>query len=742
MWRCLLVCAALLCFPVGSAVAQTDDAAVGPTVPEGAPVATLFEDFLHFARLGRFELADAYARQLLEHPDLDPVKLLEVSGRDPRSLETLMLIIDNSPIGQSAARVLEVVQQGEFQLRQDVARIKANIEKLGGSPQMEFHAIERLIESGEYAVPWMLQTLRDPDQARLHPRILAALPRLGRPAINPLVTALATEDQTLRGHVVRTLGGIGYPQAVPYLQRQLVDSSATPEIKSAASEAIGRIAERSGRPAAGSPGQGFFQLATQYYEERGSVAADPRLPSANVWYWDAENSFLKAVPVPQRIFGPVMAMRCCQEALRIDPGDDDAIALWLAADIRREARLGLDVESPQPGEPEEADDTRPEDFPPSLYFTRAAGARYAHLVLDRAVRDGDAQVALGAIAALRVIAGTASLIGTQDYKQPLVQALEFPDRVVRIRAALALGNALPRSPFAGAERVVPVLVGALSPTQTERLVVVDPDADNRNRLAAEFRQAGAQVVTEADFYKAIDRARSELDWVSAFVLAVDIDAPGIAVAVDSLRRESAFAGTAIIVLARPAGSPAADDLASRADNIEAIDATAERDEIADRLDAIRASTGQAVLDADAALELAFEAASTLQRIANAGATVLDCRVAEPALIAALSADDEELRLRCTSVLALLPTVTAQQAIADLALNVDQTESLRMAAFSSLADSAKTIGNRLDDARVQALLSAAREEPDLTMRTAASQALGALNLSDNQASEIIRSYSPG
>ena len=143
---------------------------------------------------------------------------------------------------------------------------------------------------------------------------------------------------------------------------------------------------------------------------------------------------------------------------------------------------------------------------------------------------------------------------------------------------------------------------------------------------------------------------------------------------------------------------------------------------------------------DAALDLALDAASTLRRVATDGATVLDCRVAESALIAALSADDEELRIRCLSVLALLPTATAQRAIGDVALNVDHTESLRMAAFGSLAESAKKGGNRLDAARIQGLLSAARDEPDLTMRTAAGQALGAVNLADNQASEIIRSYS--
>ena len=132
----------------------------------------------------------------------------------------------------------------------------------------------------------------------------------------------------------------------------------------------------------------------------------------------------------------------------------------------------------------------------------------------------------------------------------------------------------------------------------------------------------------------------------------------------------------------------------------------------------------------------------MRRIAIVRGSVHDCRVAESSLIAALSADDEDLRIRCAAVLALLPMATAQRALAEAALNVDHTESLRTAAFAALAESAKRNGNRLDATRVQSVLSAARDEPDPTMRTAASQALGALNLTDNQASQIIRSYSRG
>ena len=47
-----------------------------------------------------------------------------------------------------------------------------------------------------------------------------------------------------------------------------------------------------------------------------------------------------------------------------------------------------------------------------------------------------------------------------------------------------------------------------------------------------------------------------------------------------------------------------------------------------------------------------------------------------------------------------------------------------------------------EAQVAELVRIARDEPDLVLRTAASQALGAVNLASNQASDIIRRYYGG
>jgi HEAT repeat protein len=732
---------------VASASSQTNTTqpktvSTAPEVLADSTVEALFKDFLHYARLGQFGAADAHAKALLAHPDLDAVELMELANKDRASVDTLLIIIKHSSISESASRVLELIEKGEFLRRQDLERIQTNIEKLAGNPQQEANAIRHLVDGGEYSIPLLVKALLDPGQSALWPRIISALPKIGKPAVNPLVAALAVDNHDVRQNLIRALGEIGYPFAVPYLRKVIGDGAAFAETKTAAAAAIARIESLIGRDVPGSAEELFYQFAERFYQDDETVRADPRLDEANVWYWDSAGQTLKPVVVPRRIFGPVMAMRCCQEALQLRNDYQDAIALWLAANIRRESRLGFNVENGDPAEAGEVDRTRPAVFPRALYFTQAAGPRYAHLVLDRAVRERDTAVALGAIEALRITAGESSLIGSEDYKQPLAQCLRFPDQVVRIKAALALGAALPKSQFADSQFVVPVLASTLTQSGRQQLIVVDADQGNANRVMGALRGGDRDVIAETGFYRAMDRARTEFQMVSGVFLSTDLTEPGLAVALEKLRSEFTYTKTPVVVLTKPRQTVMAEDLARVDSLVEIVDAAAADTALEAALERARGRAGHAPLSGEMALSLALRAADTLRSIAVDGRSVYDASVATPSLISALSASDERLQITAASVLALTPLPAAQRAIAHVALDEKNSKSLRVAAFGSLAESAKNNGNLLEEAQVAALVTIAKEDADLTIRTAASQTLGAVNLSNNKASEIIRTYHGG
>ena len=724
-------------FTGATALGQTDDAQA-----ELKELGSIYSDFLHFARLGKFTEAESFAQQLLNHPDASPLNVLKVSDADANSVPTLIQLIKHTSLSDEAQSILDLIRAGEFERRKDPERIAENIDKLGGSPQMEFFAIQRLKEAGEYAVPQMIEALQNPERKAIWPRLIRALPQIGKPAVNPLVQALATDNNELRRQVIWALGEIGYPQAVPYLLRTLNEAELSQQTRADIEQALDSIRATTDRTGPESAVASFIELANRYYNEHDSVAADPRIPSANVWYW--QEGRLTAVEVPTEIFGPVMAMRTSEEALLLDAKQQNAIALWLAANFRREARLGMDVESTEPDAGADADATRPDDFPRSIYFARAAGPLYCHMVLGRAVNDQDKPVALGAIAALDVVAGSSTLVGAEDYKQPLVQALRFPDAEVRYKAAIAIARALPQRSFAGADLASTVLAQALQHGGQAQYVVVDADRDNLNRVAGALRSTGAMVVADTGFLAALDQARGQLQNVNAFFVGTNIETPNVLAAVEDLRKNYRYSRVPVIVLSYAQQEFRAEQTANSYAAIQVVDANASADEMLQAVDTAAQEVGVGPLSPELAVELAQRAAEALRLVAIDNDTVIDFAPAIPALIAVLrEGDDEPLRITAAHVLALATTGAAQQAIADTALDETESMELRIAGFDTLAESARRNGNMLTQQQVQEVVeAAAASDADLTLRTAASQALGALNLRMNEASAIIRAHHRG
>ncbi len=702
----------------------------------------VFEDFLHFSILGRFDVADSLAGELLGHEDLDAVALLQLSQENGQSVDTLVTLIHNSSISSRASEILDLILEGEHRLRQDEERIKSNIEKLGGDPQNEYYAIAALADSGEYAVPWMIETLKDESKMAVWPRVIRAFPKIGHPAVNPLVMALQSSDERIRRIVGDALGQLGYGQAIPYLLEIMHDSGVSPESKSTAVRAAAMIEHQRGRPYGSDPATEFVRLANQYYAEHGSVRADDRLQSANVWYWDDGTQFLSAIPVPTEIFGAVMSMRCCERALGSNSDRSDAVSLWLAGNIRREARLGLNTESGDASEANGDDKTRPAAFPRALYFTSAAGPRYAQQVLRRAIADGDSPVALGAIAALREVGGASSLIGNADDIAPLVAALEYPELLVRIRAALALGSALPREPFSGSELVTPLLGMAVAQTGKRNLLVVDPDEDNLNRVMSELRNSDTHVIGSAGVLAGMERARTELSSLGGIFVASNVTGPEADMGIERIREQYEIAASPIVLMIKPGQQAAAEVLVGRSFGVAGVDAGADERGLTEAWSAAAAQVGHQPIDSDLALTLALEATSVLKGIALDGRTVPGGVAAERPLISVLGSKHEPLRFSAIEVLSLLGSGSAQAAIAGVALDDGMEASLRLAALQGLGESARRFGNQLGHEAVDALIGLAFEESDLTLRTAGGQALGALNVGSDKASRAILKFHKG
>ncbi|NLH40312.1 MAG: hypothetical protein GX448_00590 [Planctomycetes bacterium] len=441
------------CFFVGTGLAQ--NAGASPAVAglqTSRSLADNWNDFLHYTKIGRLDLAKAYAKAVLQS-NPDPAELFKLVEDNQQGYQVAMKAAENAHDDELASltkEVLAVVDQGRFLRRTEPALIVEEIKRLSTTVRGKMIGTRRLQDAGEYAVPFMIdamtEAIRNPAYEVKLADLIEVLPKIGRPAIRPLTAALQTDNPQLKAEIVRALGRIGYPQSLPYL-KLIAETSESMELRSLAAESIRLIDPRA---AGGVASALFYQLGERYYYHDESLAPPTDVNFANVWFWDGQTGRLVRTPVDQAYFHELMAMRCCEWSLRADDQFGMAIGLWLASFFKAES-TGIAM-------PEYFGDNH---ATASVYAT-TAGPEYLHQALARAVNDRNAAVALGAVEALATTAGEKSLMYTLGPSQPLLQALSFQDRAVRYSAAIAIGNAGPRQEFVESRIVVQNLSEALA----------------------------------------------------------------------------------------------------------------------------------------------------------------------------------------------------------------------------------------------------------------------------------------
>lgn len=688
------------------------------------------DDGFYFASLGRFDVANANFQALLESKP-DPVAFIEFVEQKPRRRAILANIVDNKVVGEAARGIVRLMESGEAGLKADPRRIRTNIERLAGPPRGFENALYNLRESGDAAVPFIIEYLNKSDRSELLQPLLRVLPNLDRTAVTPLALSLEMPDTPTKKVIVETLGTMGYRQAAPYLLK-LRDAEGTAQnIRQAAEQALANIRGRSGGAGSGAPAVEFYELAKEYYANSDSLAPDVRGETVNVWYWN--DGYLQNIEVPTAIYDEVMAMRCCEEALLLAPDHKPSISLWLAANFRRAAQLPND----------ETDDTRPENDPSPVYYAQTAGAEHSLNALNIALDNNEPEVALGAIEALRMTAGPAVLIADGPGALPLAEALTSDNQLVRIQAALTLARATPSKSFPNQRNLVPVLSEAITLAGAKKnALVVDADDDSANAAAAALRDAGYTVISDANLSAGIEKVRSDMPTLDLMILAADLQNPPLRDGLQVIRRDFRFAGVPVLVQAKPGTKKLIREVSRIGGNIGIVPSDADPDDVMRQVEKIAARGKNTNIDADRATELALEAVDAIHKLGTSNSNVIELTGAELALLTALQSDDEALQIAGGDALALVPTENAQEAIAKIALADDRDESIRVSMFDALALAGRRVGNKLTTATVEQLVNTAAGGGSLAIREAASRAVGALNVSGNPASEIIRKQHRG
>lgn len=693
--------------------------------PAAQPAATSnlkgdVEDFWHFARMARYDAANAKAQAILQ-ANAEPLDVLAafeaaVAKRPGDDLTQGMIRFIATPEIQENAKALEALLiKGRYGRRAQADFIESNIQRLIVNQIGYQNGVANLRSSGEMAVPILLEYLRASDKSQYHDAARRALKDLGRVALNPLVASTEMADAETLSYVITILGELQYADAAPYVMR-IQATSDSAQIKEACAQALQKM-----NASGDNPGSAFLALADKFYYGRSAISADTRNPSAFIWYWD-EGTGLTRKDVPQEVFGEIMAMRASEYALQLaGEGEtgDKALSLWLASNYKRQVQLG---QTPDP--------TRAENQPDAHYYGVTSGPKYLGMALDRTLTDNDAAVSYEMLRSAQQIVGNKTL-NIQGEGQSLVKAMNSPDRRVRFEAAFALAAARPDTGFSGADMVVPLLGEALSQTGKPTVVIIAASQDKVNAITEPLTAQGYTVVGATSVANALDAARP-LPAVDVVVFDSTLPSDQIQGIVESLSTAPKLRGSARLALVQTTQS-VFEELKQR-DPLLSTSTATDPDGIKAAIEAARTRGGALPVDPQIATDYSLRAAGLLKQIGTTGG-VYDLASVKPTLLGSLNDERPEVVKAVGEVLTQYGDADAQRALlARAAGNADA--ELRISLYKSLAANAKQFGNMLPAEDAKELQNTVTTEPDLAIRSAAAEARGSLNLPAAEAKAIV------
>ena len=689
-----------------------------------ADPALLWDDFNHYVRIARADLASAAGETLLAK--VDDQNLLDIVEASPyKDYErTLLRASRMEEVEKTASDLAQHIRNAQISRSRDPVRINADIQKLGDDLRTGLNAIDRLRAAGQYAAPHLLEVLLDDRQESLHPHVLAAMAAIGRPLVYPFSVALPHLEPVPMGQVARVLAEIGYPECLPALKQALENSATDPTAKMIIQAAYEKLTQRV--PPSASAAELYLMLSHKRYQ----VATDsPVIPQVNsdtgtgaVWVYD-DKAGLVPIEVPGSIFGDVLAMQAARSALALNPKMDQALSLWLMSNLRRENRLSDGV----------VDLSYSKQFHPPQFYLEMAGPPRQHDVLNRALDDNNSELALDAIHALTATAGTDALMRKEGGVGPLLRAVSYPERRVRFSAAFAITNAQPVEDFPGSHRVVPVLAEAVRQSTVQYALVLAKEQDAVNLLVSTLQGLGF----EAYGGRTIDDLADEINLSPGIDLIVTAKQDVDELQMLRLQTESNYklSNVPIVAVVSLGVQIELSQNVKNEDRISSVIRSMDQNELEGAIQqAIETYTGKS-FGPEEALEYSSTALSLLRQIAQRNDPVFNIGDAQASLFLALGDKRQSIVVQTGQALAMVATPDAQRIIADGALEVIRPIKTRVALLNSLSESAALHGNHLGQAQIEALLNLVKTSRG-ELAIAAAKAHGALSLPTSHVVEML------
>ena len=122
-----------------------------------------WNDFLHYTKIGRLDLAKGYAQAVLDS-NPDPVELLTLSQQNRDGYAILLQVKDTTNddvLADPATKVYKVIERGRFVKRTDPLIIIEEVRRINTTERGRMTAVRRLQDAGEYSIMYLLDAMQE-----------------------------------------------------------------------------------------------------------------------------------------------------------------------------------------------------------------------------------------------------------------------------------------------------------------------------------------------------------------------------------------------------------------------------------------------------------------------------------------------------------------------------------------------------------------------------------------------------
>lgn len=658
------------------------DSAVAAEAADTTAVRKNFEDFVHYILIGKVDLAQAAGESVLSATVTDAQLAGVVDDADlgDRLARAISRSRAMGGVSDLATKIERRVEDGRRAMSRDPQRIGDAIAMLGKSLREQRIGEERIQAAGEYAVPQLLKVIVDGTDPKAELAATRNLVALKRFAVLPLSMSLYNLHSDAQRKAVGILAEIGWPTAIPFILEVSANPGVNADVKAACESAFKQLGGSTTDVSAQ-----FTALARKFFDREDSLIPNIGDAVNNIWEFDPTSggfAGLQATPVSTAVFCDVMAAGLARRALAADTSNNAALAIFVAADLRRENTLGADAQ--------------PSRYSPQ-FFATASGPSVCAEVLSMAIDSRDTALVRDAIAVLAQTAGGSALTSAGG-RSPMIEALSYADRRVRLDAALAIANSAPSQSFPGDFTIVPTLASAISDSGMNRAAVLGGSLEDRQAIGQQLQAAGFLAVAGAEGFDAL-----EVDVVKAN----GVDIVVVRGSLDEIKAGFARVRTSGLTSASPvlAISNALEEAAVRRafESDRSVMVWTEgstADSFRGAATAAMTNMSGSVMDESEGAEYAFRAAESLRSIATGASKTFAIADAEAALLAGLSSKQGGLRLMIAEVLSKIASADAQRALIDAALASTADEQVALCDFAAAA--ARSSGNKADDRQLSAI----------------------------------------